>query len=88
MGCVGCAIARGETETGVTTMQMDTGLDTGDTLLQKATEIGDEETAKLGEDLTQRLIRNLSRFTFIKPLSFRDVQDYQSSIRLLLRELP
>lgn len=40
--------------------------------------IGDEETAKLGEDLTQRLIRNLSRFTFIKPLSFRDVQDYKN----------
>lgn len=39
------AIARGETETGVTTMQMDEGLDTGDILLQEAVAIGDSEDA-------------------------------------------
>ena len=39
------AIARGETRTGVTTMRIDRGLDTGDVLLQKAAEIGPEETA-------------------------------------------
>ena len=39
------AIARGETETGVTTMRIDAGLDTGDILLQRATAIGPEETA-------------------------------------------
>jgi methionyl-tRNA formyltransferase len=39
------AIARGETRTGVTTMQIDAGLDTGDMLLQAETEIGPEETA-------------------------------------------
>lgn len=38
------AIVKGETETGVTTMLMDTGLDTGDMLLQKRLPIGQEET--------------------------------------------
>ncbi len=39
------AIANGETETGVTIMRIDAGLDTGDILLQESTEIGSEETA-------------------------------------------
>lgn len=39
------AIARGETETGVTTMQLDEGLDTGPVLLQSRTTIGPDETA-------------------------------------------
>jgi methionyl-tRNA formyltransferase len=39
------AIANGEIETGVTTMRIDAGLDTGDILLQRATGIGAEETA-------------------------------------------
>lgn len=39
------AIAEGETVTGVTTMQLDAGLDTGPMLLAKAVPIGPEETA-------------------------------------------
>lgn len=39
------AIARGETVTGVTTMQINAGLDTGDMLLKAETAIGPEETA-------------------------------------------
>lgn len=39
------AIANGETETGVTIMQIDAGLDTGDILLQRSTPIGPDETA-------------------------------------------
>jgi methionyl-tRNA formyltransferase len=39
------AILRGETRTGVTTMLMDTGVDTGDILLSAATAIGPEDTA-------------------------------------------
>jgi methionyl-tRNA formyltransferase len=39
------AIAHGETVTGVTTMRIETGLDTGDILLQEEVEIGPEETA-------------------------------------------
>ncbi len=39
------AIAAGETESGVTTMQLDEGLDTGALLLSRATPIGAQETA-------------------------------------------
>ena len=48
------AIMRGETETGITTFQMDAGMDTGDMLLTAPTPIGPEETA--GE-LSDRLSR-------------------------------
>ncbi len=46
------AIANGETQTGVTIMQIDAGLDTGDMLLKSAVPIGREETAP---ELTERL---------------------------------
>jgi methionyl-tRNA formyltransferase len=46
------AILTGETETGVTSMQMDKGLDTGDILLSRHILIGKNETA---EELRQRL---------------------------------
>lgn len=39
------AIANGETETGVTTMRIEAGLDTGDILLQRAVPIAPDETA-------------------------------------------
>ena len=45
-------IARGEQVTGVTTMQIDAGLDTGDILLQQESAIGPEETAP---ELSRRL---------------------------------
>jgi methionyl-tRNA formyltransferase len=44
-GPVQWAIANGETRTGVTTMRIDAGLDTGDMLLKAETHIGPEETA-------------------------------------------
>lgn len=46
------AIRRGERETGVTIMRMDRGMDTGAVLAQRATAIGDTETAG---DLQNRL---------------------------------
>src|SRR5262249_8162976 len=46
------AIIRGETETGITTFQMDPGMDTGDVLLSETTAIGPDETAG---DLSTRL---------------------------------
>lgn len=46
------AIVNGESETGVTTMLIDAGLDTGPTLLARATPIGEDETA---EELEARL---------------------------------
>jgi methionyl-tRNA formyltransferase len=49
---VAWAIIRGERETGVTTFQMDPGMDTGPLLLQRAAPIGPEETAG---DLAERL---------------------------------
>ena len=48
------AIARGETETGVTTMLIDEGLDTGPLLLERSLAIGPEETAA---ELEPRLAR-------------------------------
>jgi methionyl-tRNA formyltransferase len=39
------AIVNGETRTGVTTMRIDAGMDTGDMLLQREIEIGPQETA-------------------------------------------
>lgn len=42
---VNWAIVRGESVSGVTTMQIDEGLDTGAIYLQRATSIGDRETA-------------------------------------------
>ncbi len=39
------SIAAGDTKTGVTTMMIDAGLDTGDILMQSTTTIGEEETS-------------------------------------------
>lgn len=48
------ALAHGETETGVTTMRIDAGLDTGDMLLRRATAIGpDEDAVQLGGRLAE-----------------------------------
>lgn len=50
---VNWAIVNGEIETGVTTMKMDAGLDTGDILMQRATPIGaDEDAVQLMERLS------------------------------------
>jgi methionyl-tRNA formyltransferase len=46
------AVVRGEPETGITLMQMDEGMDTGDMLEQFPTPIGEDETAG---DLAERL---------------------------------
>ncbi|MFZ0774318.1 MAG: methionyl-tRNA formyltransferase [Candidatus Sulfotelmatobacter sp.] len=61
------AIARGETITGVTTMKIDAGLDTGDILLQQEIPIAPEDTAEtlapqlaaVGADLTVETVRSL-----------------------------
>jgi methionyl-tRNA formyltransferase len=70
-GPVQWAIARGETRTGVTTMRIDAGLDTGDMLLKAETEIGPEENAielgerlaALGADLLVKTLEGLERGT-------------------------
>jgi methionyl-tRNA formyltransferase len=61
------AIATGESVTGVTTMRIDAGLDTGDILMQRETPIGLEDTAEMlgpklaaiGADLTVETLRGL-----------------------------
>jgi methionyl-tRNA formyltransferase len=61
------AIANGETVTGVTTMRIDEGLDTGDILLQKEMAIAPEDTAEtlspklaaIGADLMIETLRGL-----------------------------
>jgi methionyl-tRNA formyltransferase len=61
------AIANGETVTGVTTMRIDAGLDTGDILLQRELAIAPEDTAEtlsprlalIGADLVVETLRSL-----------------------------
>ncbi|HZS06030.1 MAG TPA: methionyl-tRNA formyltransferase [Blastocatellia bacterium] len=63
------AMAQGETETGVTIMQMDEGMDTGPMLLQRGLTIGEDETApqltarlaELGADLLIEALVKLER---------------------------
>jgi len=65
------AIASGETRTGLTTMQIDAGLDTGPMLLQHETEIAPDETAsqlylrlaEAGAPLMTETLRGLARGT-------------------------
>jgi methionyl-tRNA formyltransferase len=65
------AIANGDTETGVTTMQIDEGLDTGPLLLSRPLAIGPEETAaeleprlaRLGGELLVETLAGLERGT-------------------------
>jgi len=68
-GPVQWAIINGETRTGVTTMQIDAGLDTGDMLLKAETEIGPDENsvelakrlAVMGAELLVRTLGGLER---------------------------
>ena len=65
------AMLRGERQTGVTTMLMDQGIDTGDILLSTAVEIADEDTADslhdrvshLGADLLLETLRRMTAGT-------------------------
>ncbi len=68
---VNWAIARGEEKSGVTTMKMDVGLDTGDILLQRETEIGKDENSIelmnklsiLGADLLSKTVAMFDELT-------------------------
>jgi methionyl-tRNA formyltransferase len=67
------SIANGETRTGVTTMRIDAGLDTGDVLLKAETEIGEAETApqlssrlaKMGAELLLRTLDGIESGTIV-----------------------
>ena len=69
---VNWAVVRGEAETGVTTMLMDEGLDTGPILLQRRTRIGPSETApqlleRLSQDGAELLVETLAQFGELEP---------------------
>lgn len=73
------AVARGETVTGVTTMQINAGLDTGDMLLKWETPIGPDETAldlapRLAENGARLLIETLARIDEIRPEPQNDAE--------------
>ncbi|MCA1618722.1 MAG: methionyl-tRNA formyltransferase [Acidobacteria bacterium] len=74
---VNWAIVRGERETGVTTMLMDEGLDTGPVLLQRETAVGEGETApelleRLSHEGAELLAETLARFDEIEPRAQND----------------
>ncbi len=76
------AIANGETKTGVSTMQIDAGMDTGDIVLQEELEIGAAETtpelasrlSAVGAPLMEKTLRGLADGS-LKPLA----QDHASA---------
>jgi methionyl-tRNA formyltransferase len=73
------AIARGEKTTGVTTMKIDAGLDTGAMLLKWETQIGEEETAvelgaRMAEAGADLLVRTLAELSTIMPEAQNDAQ--------------
>jgi methionyl-tRNA formyltransferase len=67
------AIVNGETRTGATTMRIDAGMDTGDSLLQREIEIGARETApelttrlaEIGAPLMAETLRGLAANTIV-----------------------
>lgn len=74
---VNWAIVNGETVTGVTTMKMDAGLDTGDVLLQRESNIGPEETSielieRLSRMGAELLSATLADFAQIEPIKQDD----------------
>lgn len=67
------ALANGETETGVTTMRLDAGLDTGDTLLMRRISIAPDATSaevypqlsKIGAEVLLETLEGLERGTLV-----------------------
>jgi methionyl-tRNA formyltransferase len=84
------AIINGDARTGVTTMQINAGLDTGDILLARETQIGPEETALelgdrlavMGAELLVETLDGLSRGV-IRP---RKQDDAQASLAPILKK--
>ena len=84
---VNWALVRGERETGVTTMLMDEGLDTGPVLLQRSTEIEEGETAprlleRLSHTGAELLSETLARFGEMEP---RPQDDAHATLAPILR---
>jgi methionyl-tRNA formyltransferase len=89
-GPIQWAIANGETRTGVTTMRINAGLDTGDMLLKAETDIGGDETAvqlgsrlaEMGADLLVETLAGLAAGTIVP----EPQDDSQASYAPLLKK--
>ena len=83
------AVVDGEPVTGVTTMLMDVGLDTGDMLVKRATEIGAEETAGelhdrlalLGREAMEETLRRLCAGTLRPEPQEEDLSCYAPQMK-------
>ena len=89
------AIINGEDTTGITTMQMDEGLDTGDMLLQESIPIGDLDTtgdlhdrlALLGEKLLVETLEGLEKQAIIPSPQPKGEDSYAPKITKALAEI-
>ena len=89
-GPIQWAILRGETRTGVTTMRIDAGLDTGDMLMKAETEIGPDENAielgrrlaVMGADLLVETLEGLRAGTIVPEKQ----DDAQATLAPLLKK--
>jgi methionyl-tRNA formyltransferase len=83
------AIVNGETRTGLTTMRIDAGMDTGDTLLQEEVEIGRKETAgeltvrlsELGRPLMADTLRGLADGTLTRRAQHHAAASYAPMLK-------
>ena len=86
---IAAAIAAGDRKTGVTTMQMEPGLDTGPMLLVAETEIGKQETtgelterlARLGGELLVETLRALEEGTLEPEPQDNDLATYAPTLK-------
>jgi methionyl-tRNA formyltransferase len=90
-GPIQWSIARGFERTGVTTMQINAGLDTGDILLQWETPIGPEETAvelsvRLADAGADLLVRTLAELCAGKIAARPQDEDHASYAPILKKE--
>lgn len=82
------SIIKGEKKTGITTMLMDEGLDTGDILLQEETEIIDEDSAEtlskrlseMGASLLIKTIEGMKKGS-LKPIPQRGTPSYAPPLK-------
>jgi len=83
------AIIDGETETGITTMYMDVGLDTGDMLVKRTLSIGADETAgelhdrlaSLGRETMEETLQQLCAGTLQRQVQDDEQSTYASMMR-------
>ena len=85
---VNWAIVHGETKSGVTTMQMDAGLDTGPILMQREISISEDETAidlmqKLSSLGAELLSETLANYSALKP---REQNEEEASLAPIMKK--